>query len=62
MWTNLKTEMLIYQSKANADEKVLFGKITHILDPEIRKMLETEVLERGFHIPFLVRDLLDIEI
>ena len=34
-----KTEMLIYQSKANLDEKILFGKITHHLDPEIRKML-----------------------
>ena len=31
--------MLIYQSKANLDEKILFGKITHHLNPEIRKML-----------------------
>ena len=31
--------MLIYQSKANLDEKILFGKITRHLDPEIRKML-----------------------
>ena len=28
-----KTEVLIYQSKAKLDEKVLFGKITHHLDP-----------------------------
>ena len=34
-----KTEMLIYQSKTNLDEKILLGKITHHLDPEIRKML-----------------------
>ena len=34
-----KTEMLSYQSKANLDEETLFGKITHHLDPEIRKML-----------------------
>ena len=34
-----KTEMLIYQSKANLDEKILFSKITHHSDPEIRKML-----------------------
>ena len=34
-----KTEMSIYQLKANLDEKILFGKITHHLDPEIRKML-----------------------
>ena len=31
--------MLIYQSKANLDGKTLLGKITHHLDPEIRKML-----------------------
>ena len=36
----LKTEMLIYLSKANLAQKILFGKITHHLDPEIRKMLE----------------------
>ena len=29
----------LYQSKANLNEKNLFGKITHHLDPEIRKML-----------------------
>ena len=28
----LKTEMLIYQSKANSDVKIVFGKITHVLD------------------------------
>ena len=34
-----KTEMLIYQSKANLDENILFANITHHSDPEIRKML-----------------------
>ena len=34
-----KTEMLMYQSKANLDVKILFGNITRYLDPEIRKML-----------------------
>ena len=34
-----KIKMLIYQSKANLDEKSLFGKIAHYLSPEIRKML-----------------------
>ena len=34
----VETEMLIYQSKANLDAKILFGKITHHLDPEIIKM------------------------
>ena len=33
-----KTELLIFQSKANLDEKILFDKITHHLDPEITKM------------------------
>ena len=34
-----KTKILIYQSMANLDEKILFGKITHHLDPDIGKML-----------------------
>ena len=34
-----KTEMLIYHSKANLDEKTLFGKITYHLEPEIGRML-----------------------
>ena len=37
MWPIFKTEMLIYQSKANLDEEIFFGKI--FLDPELRKML-----------------------
>ena len=36
----LETKILIYQSKANLDVKSLFGNITHLVDPEIRKMLE----------------------
>ena len=39
MWPIFDTKMLIYQSKTNLDEKILFGKITHPFDPEIRKML-----------------------
>ena len=35
----LKIEMLTFQSKTSLHEKILFGKITHYLDPEIRKML-----------------------
>ena len=36
------------------DEKILFGKITNHVDPEVRKVLVNKghVLERGFHIPF----------
>ena len=33
-----KTKMLICQSKANLDEKILLGKIIHHLDPIIRKV------------------------
>ena len=28
-----KTKILIYQSKANLAMKILFGKVTHLLDP-----------------------------
>ena len=34
-----KFEMIIGQSKVNLDEKILFGSIPHLTDPEIRKML-----------------------
>ena len=30
MWPIVKTKMLIYQTKANLDEKSLFGRITHL--------------------------------
>ena len=33
-----KTRILIYQSTANLDVKILFNKITHFLDSEIWKM------------------------
>ena len=33
------TEVLIYQSNANFDVKILFGKIALYLDPELRKTL-----------------------
>ena len=33
-----KTEMFIYQSKVNLNEKILFVSIPHLTDPEIRKM------------------------
>ena len=35
----LKTEVLIFLSKANLNNKILFSKITDHLDPENRKML-----------------------
>ena len=39
MRPTFKTEMLVYQSRANLDEKSLFGKIAHHLGSEIRKIL-----------------------
>ena len=39
VWPIFKTKMFIFQSKANLDEKTLFGEITHHLDHEIRTML-----------------------
>ena len=39
MQSIFKTEMLIYQSRANLDENILFGKITHHTNAEIGKML-----------------------
>ena len=44
MWAIFKTKMLTCQSKDNLDEKILFGKITHHLDPEIRRKLSRGVL------------------
>ena len=35
-----ETKMYIYQSKANSGVKILFGNITHLIDPKIRKILE----------------------
>ena len=47
-----QVEMFIYQSKANLDEKVFFSKITHHLDPEIRKLLVNGTVGTRIHIPF----------
>ena len=38
MWAIFKTKMSIFQ-KFNSEENSLLAKITHHLDPEIRKML-----------------------
>ena len=39
IWPTFKTEMLIYQSNTNLGEKILFGEISHLYDPKIRKKL-----------------------
>ena len=50
---NVKTEMLIFQPKANLDEKILVVKITYHLDLEIRKMpVRGFYRNQKFHIPF----------
>ena len=35
-----KTEMFIYQSNVNFDEKFFLSNTSHLIDLEIRKMLE----------------------
>ena len=59
-----KIEMLFYQSKANLGEKILYGKVTHGLDPEIRKMLARGMFgnkESSFPNSILVHNLRTIE-
>ena len=51
MWLLFKTKLLIYQPKDSLVQKILFGKITHLLDLEIRKIL-VRGWEREFHGPF----------
>ena len=38
-----KPETLIFQIKANSAVKIVFGKITHHFEPEVRKMLVRKV-------------------
>ena len=48
-----KAELLIYQSKANLDKKIMLDKITHHLDLEIRQMPVRGLYgNRIFHVPF----------
>ena len=45
MWLIFRIKLLIYPSKGDLDEKILFGKISYHLGPEIRKLLRF----RGFY-------------
>ena len=45
---------MLYESKVNLGGKIFFGKITHHLDLEIRKLL----VKPGFHMIVTVGDLL----
>ena len=56
-----KTEMLIYQSKANLDETGLFSKITRHLDLGIRTMLVRGMFEKRIPYPILGLNLLAVE-
>ena len=38
MWPIFKTKMSINQSQANINDKMLFGKITHLEDSTVRKI------------------------
>ena len=48
-----KSKMLIYQSMANLDGKILFGTITHLKDPTSREMTVRGLHgNRKFHVLF----------
>ena len=47
-----KIKMVIYHLQANLGEKILFGKITHLTDPETTKLLGGSYGNREFHVPF----------
>ena len=56
-----ETEMLIHQSKANLNVKILFSNNTHLIDPEIRKCWKTVCLGTKIPLSILAHDLLAIE-
>ena len=62
MWVIFKNQMLNFQSNASLDKRIVFGKINHCSDLEIRKMLVKACF--GTKIPYsiLVHDLRAIEI
>ena len=57
-----KTEILICQSKAILDENILLGKITHLWDPEISKMLARCLLGTKIPQSILVGHLFPIDV
>ena len=58
-WLTFKTKMLTFHPKANLDLKILFGKITHPLRPEIWKMPKRGTGKPVFSFLFIAFDLLD---
>ena len=57
-----KTEVLIYQSKGDLHEKILFDKVARHLEPEIRKCLKGACLGTKIPNTILVHNLLTIEV
>ena len=53
--------MFIYQSKVNLDDKIFFGNIHHLTDPEIRKMLVKGIIGNKIPHSIVVHDLHSIE-
>ena len=58
----LKTEMLIYHSKPNFDEKILFVRITYLENPKVRKMSAGFAWESKIPHFILAHDLFGIDI
>ena len=54
--------MLMYQSKGNLDEKILFGKIPHLIDQKIKKIPVKRMFGNKDSTFILVDDLPSIEI
>ena len=57
-----ETKISMYQSKAKLAAKILFGNITNLIDPEIKKMIKGICLRTKLSHSILVHDLLAIEI
>ena len=57
-----KNKLSIYQATANIHAKILIGFIIHLIDQEIRKMLERGLYRTKISHFILVNDLLAIEI
>ena len=51
IWLIFKTELLIYQSRANLKQTILFGKLTHHLGSAMRKVpIRSLHWNRQFHV------------
>ena len=61
--TKSKTKVLIYRSKVNLDEKILFGSIRHLTDLEVRKIMVNGALgNKNTTFTYLLAILLAIKI